>query len=141
MNPKCGPVLGGTELVIVVDIDSHLTPYLFNLCVGFQARNESISAGKAKKQSIEEKKESKKDEKREDSHKDDLDTSKSILRKPSKMGMITPKSSKFGAGGTQTGQFSTGYPVNALAPTEQQIEQDVWHCSTATYELGRITCQ
>jgi hypothetical protein len=121
---------------MVVDIDQRLTPYLFNLCVGFQARNETTGPQKTKKVSNNLGAEEKKD----DSRKEDLDTSKSVARKPSKMGFQTPRSSKLGCG-TITGQSTAGVPINALEPNEQQIELDCWHCATASYESGRITCQ
>lgn len=131
VNPKCGPVVGGTELVMVVDIDQQMTKYLFNLCVGFQARNQTQTTVKLKKTNQEEKKEDKKEE---------LESSKNIVRKSSRMGSITPGGSKIG-GGALTGASFTGNPINPLEPNEQQLEMDCWHCSTANYEAGRITCQ
>ena len=139
-HPKCGPVLGGTELVLMVDIDPVISNYLFNLCVGFQARpngqggnNTGCGAGKSKKGTIEEKG-------------GELDVSKTIVRRPSRLGTITPGgASRLIGGGTQTSNgLQTGGangPINPLEPTEQQLELDYWHCATATYDAGKIICQ
>lgn len=128
-HPKCGPVLGGTELVLVVDMDAQIAPYLFNLCVGFQARPVNTQAvNRSKKGSIDDKKEDKKDE----------DATRGFVRKNSRMGTITPSGSRFIGGGTQT---SNGLQLNPLDPTEQQLELDYWHCATATYDAGKIVCQ
>jgi len=125
---------------LVVDIDPQLAPYLFNLCVGFQARPATAQvASKSKKNGAEDKKEDKKDDK-----KDELDVSRTAVRKNSRMGTITPGGSKLGAG-TQTSNGlqlnNTNYPINPLEPTEQQLELDFWHCATANYDSGKIICQ
>ena len=129
-------MVGGTELVLLVDIDQRISPsYLFNLCVGFQARPQSSQPGpKSKQGGPEEKK---------DEGKDDPDVSRQVVRRNSRMGTITPHGSRMGlgtgnSGGMQLG--STGYPINPLEPTEQQLELDQWHCSTATYDSGKIAC-
>ncbi len=140
-HPKCGPVFGGTELVLMVDIDPMIAGYLFNLCVGFQARPNNPQAGnnngKSKKGTTEEKKEDKKET--------DLEPAKTIARRASRMGTITPSGSRLVAGGTQTSNIiqstGTNAPINPLEPTEQQLELDYWHCATATYDSGKITCQ
>jgi hypothetical protein len=128
-------VVGGTELVLLVDIDPHISSYLFNLCVGFQARpNTAPPAVKGKQGAGEDKK---------DDGKDDPDVSKQIVRRNSRMGTMTPHGSRLGLGTQGTGGTqlsSTGFPINPLEPTEQQLELDQWHCSTATYDGGKITC-
>lgn len=134
-HPKCGPVLGGTELVLMVDIDPMISNYLFNLCVGFQARPNGPPAGYSKKGTLEDKKES-----------NDMDTSKSVVRKQSRMGTITPggaarlaREGTTNSGGLQG--VNGGYPINPLDPTDQQLDLDNWRCSTATYDAGKIMCQ
>ena len=108
--------------------------------MGFQARPTTGQPGaKNKKGNQEDKKDDTKDEKKED-----LDTSKQVLRKNSRMGTITPGGSRLGGGTQGSGgiQFSTtGFPINPLEPTEQQLELDQWHCSTATYDSGKISCK
>ena len=126
--------------MLVVDIDPQLSPYLFNLCVGFQARpNNTQTMNKSKKGTQEEKKDEKKEEK-----KNELDTSHVVVRRNSRMGTITPGGSRLIGGGTQTSnglQSGTGFQINALEPNEQQLELDHWHCATATYDIGKIICQ
>lgn len=120
-------------------MDPSISSYLFNLCVGFQARpGTNPTLGKSKKGTQEDKKGAQEDKK------EDLDVSKQPLRKNSRMGTITPGGSRFG-GGTQTSgniQFQNGTsPINPLEPSEAQLDLDFWHCATATFEAGKISCQ
>ena len=139
-HPKGGPVLGGTELVLMVDIDPMISGYLFNLCVGFQARPAGAQqTSKSKKPSGDDKKEDRKDT--------DVDVSRSAMSKVGRMGTVTPGgASRLIGSGTQGSnglQLSAtgGAPINPLEPTEQQLELDYWHCATAVYDSGKITCQ
>ena len=38
IEPKCGPTLGGSQLILKMNLDNIPTKYLFSLTVGFQAK-------------------------------------------------------------------------------------------------------
>eukprot|EP00826_Nyctotherus_ovalis_P010109 TRINITY_DN1268_c0_g3_i1.p1 TRINITY_DN1268_c0_g3~~TRINITY_DN1268_c0_g3_i1.p1 ORF type:complete len:270 (-),score=43.40 TRINITY_DN1268_c0_g3_i1:967-1776(-) len=50
-HPKCGSVLGGTELSLMVDIDPLTSQHLFHLCFGFQERQQTARKCEEKKRS------------------------------------------------------------------------------------------
>lgn len=35
INPKCGPVIGGTNLTLLINIDEETAKTLYNLTIGF----------------------------------------------------------------------------------------------------------
>ena len=127
-HPKCGPVLGGTELVLMVDIDPMITDYLFNLCFGFQQRPNVTTNEEVKNDKPEDKTEEKK-----------TNMPKRPSRpKMSKSVMYHKMATKLALAGSQGVPLVE--PINPLVPNEEQIELENWHCVTASYTTGKITC-
>ena len=113
-HPKCGSFLGGTELTLMVDLDPLTSQYLFNLCLGFQARQRG-------RKEVEEKKEKGEQGKKRN---------KVVSTKISRTETVTSL-------GLQ--EHSTSL-INALNPREEDLMLDNWYCSVAKCESGKITC-
>jgi hypothetical protein len=111
-QPKCGSVLGGTELTLMVDINPLTSQYLFNLCFGFQARQ-------GERRGVEEKKE-------------EGDQGK-------KKKKVSAKMSHSGAHTSLGVQEPSANLINALNPREEELMLDNWYCSVAKYENVDVT--
>jgi alpha-tubulin suppressor-like RCC1 family protein len=122
-HPKCGPVLGGTELVMMIDLDPTLTGYLFNMCFGFQERP---MTNQQAQDNEEEKKES-------------GVVAQKTSRRTSKVGRLTSRVTRLGNQG-QAGT-SVNMSINPLTPTDEQLQLGNWLCTTADNEGGKITCR
>lgn len=131
--------MGSTPLILVVDIDPQLVDYLFNLTVGFQSRSSSSKNASDKAKKSIKGKESGKDSEMEESN---MNLSPAPKRRASKMGTSTPSSHHGGLGTQNTTILGNGPGgvINALDPTDQQLEMDNWHCASASCEAGKITC-
>lgn len=122
--PKCGPVVGGTELVMMIDLDPTLTGYLFNMCFGFQERP---ALSQPLPECEEEQRESK-------------SRTQKTMRRKSKVGRLTSRVTRLGAQGPAAGP-GVAVAVNPLSPTEEQLQLGDWLLAAAETESGKITCR
>jgi len=122
-HPKCGPVIGGTELAMMIDIDPMLTGYLFNMCFGFQQR--PITNQQAQDN--------------EEEKKEPGTATQKNSRRVSKVGRLTSRVTRLGGQG-QT-NIGINMTINPLIPTDEQLQLGNWLCTTAENEGGKITCR
>ena len=126
-HPRCGPVIGGTELTMMIDIDPMITGYLFNMCFGFQSRPVAAQPAQTK------------DDKNEPGA---GDTTQKSNKHVSKVGTLTSRATMRMLGGQgQVGGAGMNMTVNPLDPNEQQLEAGNWLCALTNYQSGKITCK
>ena len=119
IEPKCGPIDGGTPLQVKINLDQIPQKYLFSLTVGFQAKpvtNENIKHFKSRKST-------------------------------SNMGKSSMEESKYNENGSLINQTNStliqeGTIINPIdiENLDNQLDKANWYCCFSQYENGLMTC-
>lgn len=135
LTPKCGPIEGGEEMQIQIDLSGIDQKYLFSLTVGFQAKPQVNEVADKKKTKM----------KRKNSKQHDGETSR--ISKQSKMSS-EEKSNTYLANMISSQDKDNlkdlgGVEINPLDmnPFNPQLEKSNWYCTFGSYENGIIKCK
>lgn len=134
LTPKCGPIEGGSEMKIQIDLKGIEEKYLFQLTVGFQAKPLNNDANDKKKLKM---------NKRRNSKQNDVESSRI-----SKYSKISSEERSHLANNMNYGQdnnqlFSMNNEINPLDmhPNNPHLDKANWYCTGGVYENEFITCK
>lgn len=130
LNPKCGPIEGGSTLSIQIDLTGIETSYLFLLTVGFQAKPQMADGTEKRKIKMKQGKTSKNDSE------NSRVSSKLSGEEKSNTHLTVGQENKEGP----SKDIIDLNPLD-INPNNPYIDKGTLFCTKGTYENGQIVCE